>query len=106
MAVLFEASEQGVDRVSKTNGHAPSPGPPSPINSVFVLKEKGHFYYEDRPHPTLPSEDHVIVKVCCTGICGSDVSERKDLSLRFFYPPSWLITSHSSGSLLDTRRDR
>jgi hypothetical protein len=42
-------------------------------NLVFVLREKRHFYYETRPMPTLPSENHVIVAVCATGLCGSDV---------------------------------
>jgi threonine dehydrogenase-like Zn-dependent dehydrogenase len=42
-------------------------------NQVFVLREKGHFYYETRPIPTLPSENQVTVAVGATGLCGSDV---------------------------------
>jgi hypothetical protein len=42
-------------------------------NLVFVLREKRHFHYETRPVPTLPSESHVIIAVCATGLCGSDV---------------------------------
>jgi threonine dehydrogenase-like Zn-dependent dehydrogenase len=42
-------------------------------NQVFVLREKGHFYYETRPVPTLPSENQVTVAVGATGLCGSDV---------------------------------
>src|ERR1700753_2790033 len=42
-------------------------------NQVFVLREKGHFCYETRPMPTLPSENHVVIAVCTTGLCGSDV---------------------------------
>jgi threonine dehydrogenase-like Zn-dependent dehydrogenase len=42
-------------------------------NQVFVLREKGHFYYETRPVPTLPSENQVTIAVGATGLCGSDV---------------------------------
>jgi hypothetical protein len=42
-------------------------------NQVFVLREKGHFCYETRPVPTLPSENQVTVAVGATGLCGSDV---------------------------------
>ena len=44
-----------------------------PGNLAFVLRGKRQFYYEARPIPSLPSENHVIVKVCATGLCGSDV---------------------------------
>lgn len=42
-------------------------------NLAFVLREKRHFYYETRPMPTFLSENHVIIAVCATGLCGSDV---------------------------------
>jgi hypothetical protein len=42
-------------------------------NPVFVLREKHHLYYETRPVPVLPSENHVLVAVGATGLCGSDV---------------------------------
>ena len=45
-------------------------------NLAFVLREKRHFLYETRPMPALPSKHHVIVAVCTTGICGSDVRSR------------------------------
>lgn len=43
-------------------------------NRVFVLREKGHFYYENRPVPTPSSDKHVVVTIEATGLCGSDVS--------------------------------
>lgn len=43
-------------------------------NRVFVLREKGHFYYENRPVPSPSSDKHVVVTVEATGLCGSDVS--------------------------------
>lgn len=42
-------------------------------NHAFVLRQKGEFFYENRPVPELPSENHVIVIVKATGLCGSDV---------------------------------
>lgn len=44
-------------------------------NHAFVLQEKGRFVYETRPVPTLPSEQHVIVEIKATGLCGSDVRD-------------------------------
>jgi hypothetical protein len=60
------------------NGNSDSEAPTWDLNGsfgnlAFVLQEKRRFYFEKRPMPTLASENHVIVAVCATGLCGSDV---------------------------------
>ncbi|KAK5045134.1 hypothetical protein LTR84_009467 [Exophiala bonariae] len=100
MAISAETNEQRLNGISKTNGRTPSSSQPSAVNSAFVLKEKGHFYYEDRPKPSLPSEDYVIVKVCCTGICGSDVHYWTHGEIGDFKVRQPLVLGHESTGIV------
>ncbi|KAL0571186.1 hypothetical protein V5O48_010778 [Marasmius crinis-equi] len=49
-----------------------------PDNPSFVLQAVEDVNYEDRPIPDLSSEYDVIVEIKKTGICGSDVMNRRE----------------------------
>lgn len=52
-------------------------------NPSFILEKPLSLKYEDRPVPKLQTDRDVIVDVKWTGICGSDVSSQKIISLFF-----------------------
>jgi len=65
-----------------------------------VLKDKEQLIFEERPIP-VPAKNEVLIKVAYAGICGTDVSAYKNLSL-----PKGTVMGHEfSGTVVKTGED-
>ncbi|KAH6609470.1 d-xylulose reductase a [Trichoderma cornu-damae] len=65
-------------------------------NLSFVLNKAGDVTFEERPKPSIPDPNSVLVAVNYTGICGSDVHYWVDGAIGSFVVQAPMVLGHES----------